>query len=73
MTDPTSGLLCPFNAGTTTITIRAGGLSYSTKVTVQAGSVLRPCGTPPGPEPLHHRTGGRGRPAAAATGPAGPR
>ncbi|HEX7245533.1 MAG TPA: hypothetical protein VF245_08220 [Solirubrobacterales bacterium] len=43
----TSGLLCAFNAGTTTVTIATGGLSYSTKVTVLAGSVQRPCGTTP--------------------------
>ena len=45
--DGTSGLLCPYNAGTTTVTIASGGLSYSTKLTVQGGSVLRPCGTVP--------------------------
>jgi hypothetical protein len=45
--DPSSGLLCAFNAGTTTVTVSAGGLSYSTKVTVLAGSVQRPCGTTP--------------------------
>jgi hypothetical protein len=45
--DSSSGLLCAFNAGTTTVTVSAGGLSYSTKVTVQAGSVQRPCGTTP--------------------------
>jgi hypothetical protein len=43
--DPTSGLLCAFNAGTTTVSIEAGGLAYSTTVTVQKGSVQRPCGT----------------------------
>jgi hypothetical protein len=45
--DPTSGLLCAFNAGTTTVTIEAGGLAYSTQVTVQGGGVQRPCGTVP--------------------------
>jgi hypothetical protein len=45
--DPTSGLLCAFNAGTTTVTIATGGLSYSAKVTVLGGSVQRPCGTTP--------------------------
>ena len=45
--DPLSGLLCAFNAGTTTISLEAGGLSYSTQVTVQKGSVQRPCGTVP--------------------------
>ena len=42
-----SGLLCPFNAGTTTVTISAGGYSYSERVTVLNGSVQRPCGTRP--------------------------
>ncbi len=47
VTDNGSGLLCPFNAGTTTVTVSAGGYSYSEQVTVQAGSVRRPCGTRP--------------------------
>ena len=45
--DPTSGLVCPYNAGTTTISITSGGLTYRTTVTVRDGSVLRPCGTVP--------------------------
>jgi photosystem II stability/assembly factor-like uncharacterized protein len=45
--DSHSGLLCAFNAGTTTVTISTGGLSYSEKVTVLAGSAQRPCGTTP--------------------------
>lgn len=47
VTDNSSGLLCPFNAGTATVTVSAGGFSYSEPVTVQAGSVQRPCGTRP--------------------------
>jgi hypothetical protein len=47
VTDNASGLLCPFNAGTTTVTVSAGGFSYSEQVTVQGGSVQRPCGTRP--------------------------
>ena len=43
--DPTSGLFCAYNAGTTIVTISAGELSASLSVTVQAGSVRRPCGT----------------------------
>jgi hypothetical protein len=43
----TSGLLCPFNAGTTTVTVSSGGFSYSEQVTVLDGSVQRPCGTRP--------------------------
>jgi hypothetical protein len=42
-----SGLFCAFNPGTTTVTIRAGGLSASLPVTVEAGSVREPCGTVP--------------------------
>jgi hypothetical protein len=45
--DPTSGLLCAFNSGTTTVSIETGGLSYSVPVTVQKGSVAQPCGTVP--------------------------
>ncbi|MGX6449748.1 hypothetical protein ACVU7I_17055, partial [Patulibacter sp. S7RM1-6] len=47
VTDATSGLACPYNAGTTTISISSGGLTYRTTVTVRGGSVLRPCGTVP--------------------------
>jgi hypothetical protein len=45
--DPRSGLLCAFNAGQTTVTVTTGGLTYSVPVTVQRGSVERPCGTVP--------------------------
>jgi hypothetical protein len=45
--DPTSGLLCAFNSGTTTVSIETGGLAYSVPVTIQQGSVARPCGTVP--------------------------
>jgi hypothetical protein len=45
--DPASGLFCAFNAGTTTVTVTAGGFSYSEPVTVEAGSVSQPCGTVP--------------------------
>jgi hypothetical protein len=45
--DHASGLFCPFNAGTTTVSVRAGGLVYSQTITVQPGSVRRPCGTVP--------------------------
>jgi hypothetical protein len=43
--DAQSGLFCAFNAGTTIVTISAGGLAASLPVTVQAGSVRQPCGT----------------------------
>jgi hypothetical protein len=45
--DPQSGLFCAFNAGTTTVSITTGGLTYAEQVTVQAGSVQQPCGTVP--------------------------
>jgi Transglycosylase SLT domain len=57
-----SGLFCAFNPGTTTVTIATGGLSYSEQVTVQAGSVVQPCGTVPLVNP----------PAAAVSAPAPP-
>ncbi len=44
---PESGLFCAYNPGTTTVTIRVGGLSASLPVTVQPGSVRQPCGTVP--------------------------
>jgi hypothetical protein len=47
ISDPSSGLFCAFNPGTTTVSITAGGLTYSQPVTVQAGSVEYPCGTVP--------------------------
>ncbi len=45
--DPHSGLFCAYNAGTTTVTIEAGGLSASLPIAVQPGSVREPCGTVP--------------------------
>jgi hypothetical protein len=45
--DSQSGLFCAYNAGTTIVTISAGGMSSSLPVTVQAGSVREPCGTTP--------------------------
>jgi photosystem II stability/assembly factor-like uncharacterized protein len=43
----TSGLFCAYNAGTTTVAVTAGLLSYSEQVTVQPGSYGTPCGTVP--------------------------
>lgn len=63
VTDSSSGLLCPFNAGTATLTISSGGFSYSQKVTVQGGSVLRPCGTRP-LDPSRFKPGQTPSPAA---------
>ncbi len=45
--DSHSGVFCAYNAGTTTVSITTGGLSYSEQVTVQPGSVQQPCGTVP--------------------------
>jgi hypothetical protein len=45
--DPTSALLCAYNAGETTVTVETGGLSYSMNLVVQSGSVQQPCGTVP--------------------------
>lgn len=68
-----SGLFCAYNAGTTIVTISAGGLSSSLPVTVQAGSVRQPCGT----VPLKHlpaigQTASPAPPPAPAPAPAGP-
>jgi hypothetical protein len=55
-----SGTFCAFNAGTTTVSITTGGLTYSEPVTIQAGSVEYPCGTVPlkNPPPAEARVGG---------------
>jgi hypothetical protein len=45
--DPHSGLFCALNPGEVTVTLNAGGLSASLKVTIEPGSVRRPCGTTP--------------------------
>ena len=45
--DSHSGVFCAFNSGTTTVSIRTGGLTYSEQITIQAGSVEQPCGTVP--------------------------
>lgn len=47
VTDHSSGLLCTFNSGTTTVTVSAGGYVYSDTVRVLDGTVQRPCGTRP--------------------------
>lgn len=40
-----SGLFCAYNAGTTTVSITTGLLSYSLQVTVKPGGFGSPCGT----------------------------
>ncbi len=44
---PARACFCAFNAGTTTVTVAAGGLTYAQRVRVLGGSVQRPCGTVP--------------------------
>jgi hypothetical protein len=61
-----SALFCAYNAGTTIVTISAGGLSSSLPVTVQAGSVREPCGT----VPLKHLPAASQSAAAPAPPPA---
>lgn len=71
--DPTSGLFCAYNAGTTIVTLSAGGLSFSLPVTVQAGSVRRPCGTTPLKNlPSQQQAAPVPPPPAPAPAPAGP-
>jgi hypothetical protein len=83
-----SGLFCAYNAGTTIVTITTGGLTASLPVTVQAGSVRRPCGTTrlkelpintpasapaPGPSPTPQSTpGGSPAPTPIPLPPAAP-
>lgn len=68
-----SGLFCAYNPGTTTVTISAGGLSASLQVTVEAGSVRRPCGTVPLKEvPSQSQPVTAQPPPAPAPAPAGP-
>lgn len=45
--DAKSGLLCAFNAGTTTVSVSSGGFTYSRQITILDGSVRPPCGTVP--------------------------
>ena len=70
--DPTSGLFCAFNAGTTIVTITRRRPVLVAAVTVQAGSVRRPCGTARWAElPAQQGVGTRARAGAGAgAGPA---
>jgi hypothetical protein len=63
--DPKSGLFCAYNAGQTVVTISAGGLSSSLTVTVQPGSVRRPCGTQPLKQTPAHEEASAPAPAPA--------
>ncbi|HEY4428636.1 MAG TPA: hypothetical protein VGN08_10565 [Solirubrobacteraceae bacterium] len=70
--DEHSELFCAYNAGTTIVTITAGGLSSSLPVTVQAGSVRQPCGTTPLTElPPVEQSSPAPVPPAPAPAPAG--
>jgi hypothetical protein len=73
--DAKSGILCAFNAGTTVVTVSAGGLSYSVPVTVLGGSVEQPCGTVPlaasrFPKPSSASSAGAASPPPPAPAPA---
>jgi hypothetical protein len=70
--DPQSGLFCAYNAGAVTVTITAGGLSASLPVTIQAGSVRRPCGTQPLKNVAAQQQAVAPVPPAPAPAPAGP-
>lgn len=70
--DPTSGLFCAYNAGTTIVTISAGGFSSSLPITVQPGSVRRPCGTTLLNEPNAQQSAETPPAPAPAPAPAGP-
>ncbi len=67
VSDSRSGLFCAFNAGTTTVTVRAGGLSFAQQVRILPGSVQRPCGTRP-LRPDRFRRAADGRAGGAAAG-----
>jgi hypothetical protein len=68
--DKRSGLFCALNAGTTTATISAGGLSAALTITIQAGSVRRPCGTAPLKEVASQQQSVSPPPPAPAPAPA---
>ncbi len=69
--DSRSSILCAFNAGTTIVTVSAGGLSYSIPVTVQGGSVEQPCGTVP-LSPSHFTVASSSKAVAPAAPPPSP-
>ncbi len=67
--ESSSGLLCALNPGKTNVTINAGGFSATLPVTVEAGSVRRPCGTVPAKHPpaQEQQVGAPATPPAATT------
>jgi hypothetical protein len=66
-----SGLFCPYNAGTTIVTVSTGGLAASLPVTVESGSVRQPCGTKPAEEhPAAQEQASAPPPPAPAPAPA---
>jgi Transglycosylase SLT domain len=71
--DPSSGLFCAFNSGTTTVSVQTGGLSYSEQVTILGGSVQQPCGTVPlrNPPASNVSVGAAVAPPPAGAAPAG--
>jgi hypothetical protein len=71
VSDSRSGLFCAFNAGTTTVSVRAGGLSFSQQVRVLPGSVQRPCGTRPLRPDRFRRAPGATAPAPPPAAPQG--
>ncbi len=62
---------CAFNAGATTVTVRAGGLSYAQQVRILPGSVQRPCGTRPLRPDRFRRAGAAASPAPPPAAPQG--
>jgi hypothetical protein len=71
--DAQSGLFCPYNPGTTIVTVSAGGLSASLPVTVEAGSVRQPCGTQPlKNRPTSEQSSALPPPPPPSPAPAGP-
>ncbi|MFY9489011.1 MAG: hypothetical protein WAP35_10005 [Solirubrobacterales bacterium] len=47
ISDGRSGLLCAYNAGTTTVSVTSGGFTYARQITVLPGTIRQPCGTRP--------------------------
>jgi hypothetical protein len=67
-----SDLFCALNAGTTKVTVSAGGLASSLLVTVEAGSARQPCGTVPAEKPASPPSPAAAPPPAPAPAGAAP-